>query len=250
MKLFAALLASLSVFSVGPSRADLRDDVRAVAPALERYRESVVIGEVWKRPRLTLRDRSLVTLAALVARNQTIELPYYLNSALDNGVKPSEVSEVITQLAFYAGWGNALAVAPIVKAVFAERKIESSDIAPAWPKPLALNDAAEADREARVAGQFGAMFPGLVQYTTDVLFKDLWLRPDLSPRDRSLTTITALIANGQGAQLGGHINIGMNNGLKQEEIAEAITHLAFYIGWPNAFSAMAVAKETFEKRPR
>ncbi len=94
------------------------------------------------------------------------------------------------------------------------------------------------------------MFPGLVQYTTDVLFRDLWLRPDLAPRDRSLTTVSALIANGQGAQLTGHINIGMNNGLKQEEVAEAITHLAFYAGWPNAFSAMSVAKDVFEKRPR
>jgi 4-carboxymuconolactone decarboxylase len=73
---------------------------------------------------------------------------------------------------------------------------------------------------------------------------------DLAPRDRSLVTISALIANGQVAQLTGHIPIGMNNGLTQPEIAEAITHLAFYVGWPNAFSAMPVAKDVFEKRPR
>ena len=63
-------------------------------------------------------------------------------------------------------------------------------------------------------------------------------------------TMSALIANGQGAQLTGHTNIGMNNGLTQAEIAEAITHLAFYVGWPNSFSAMPVAKDVFEKRPR
>jgi 4-carboxymuconolactone decarboxylase len=59
-----------------------------------------------------------------------------------------------------------------------------------------------------------------------------------------------LIASGQVAQLTGHLNIGMNNGLTRVEIAEAITHLAFYAGWPNAFSAMPVAKDVFEKRPR
>src|SRR5258708_26553625 len=84
----------------------------------------------------------------------------------------------------------------------------------------------------------------------DVLFRDLWLRPDLAPRDRSLVTISALVANGQVAQLTGHIPIGMNNNLTQPEIAEAITHLAFYVGWPNVFSAMPVAKEGFEKRGR
>jgi len=90
----------------------------------------------------------------------------------------------------------------------------------------------------------------VVQYTTDVLFRDLWLRPGLAPRDRSLVTVSALIASGQFGQLTGHLNIGMNNGLTQTEIVEAITHLAFYVGWPNVFSAMPVAKDVFEKRPK
>jgi phosphohistidine phosphatase len=76
------------------------------------------------------------------------------------------------------------------------------------------------------------------------------LRPGLAPRDRSLVTVSSLIASGQIAQLTGHLNIGMNNGLTPAEIAEAITHLAFYVGWPNVFSAMPVAKDVFEKRPR
>ena len=92
--------------------------------------------------------------------------------------------------------------------------------------------------------------PALDKYTQDRLLGEVWKRPDLSPRDRSLVTISALIANGQVAQLTGHIPIGMNNGLTQPEIAEAITHLAFYVGWPNVFSAMPVAKEVFEKRAR
>ena len=253
MKLFAAVLASLSLLGASIAQADptkLRDDVRAVAPALEKYRDNTVLGEVWKRPGLGARDRSIVTLAALVARNQTAEMADYLNRALDNGVKPAEISELITHLAFYSGWGNAMAATTIAKDVFAQRKIAADQLSPPSPAPLALNEAAEADRAKRVGDLFGAVFPGVVQYTTDVLFRDLWLRPGLAPRDRSLVTVSALTATGQVAQLTGHLSIGMNNGLTQGEIAEAITHLAFYVGWPNVFSAMPVAKDVFEKRPR
>jgi 4-carboxymuconolactone decarboxylase len=221
-----------------------------VAPALEKYAQGTVFGDVWKRPGLGVRDRSVVTLAALIARNQTVEIPYYLNVALDNGVKPAEISEIITHLAFYSGWGNAMSAVAVVKDVFAERKIAPDQLPAASPNLLALNEAAEADRAKRVSEQFGAVFPGVVQYTTDVLFRDLWLRPGLAPRDRSLVTVSALIASGQVAQLAGHLNIGMNNGQTQTEISEAITHLAFYVGWPNVFSAMPVAKDVFEKRPR
>jgi 4-carboxymuconolactone decarboxylase len=77
-------------------------------PARDKYMHERLLGEVWKRPDLDARDRSIVTVAALVARNQTIELPYYLSLALDSGVKPSEISEVIIHLAFYSGWANAM----------------------------------------------------------------------------------------------------------------------------------------------
>jgi 4-carboxymuconolactone decarboxylase len=147
MKLIAMTLASLSLLASSAAQADptkAREDVRAVAPALEKYRQDTLFSDLWKRPGLNLRDRSIVRLAALITRNQTAEMPHYLNFAFDNGVKPSE----------------------------------------------------------------------------------------------------------QAAQLTGHVNIGMNNGLTQVEIAEALTHLAFYVGWPNVFSAMPVAKDVFEKRPR
>ena len=92
--------------------------------------------------------------------------------------------------------------------------------------------------------------PNLVQDTTNVLFRDLWLRPDLAPRDRSLVTISALIASGQVAQLTSHLNKAMDNGLTQAEAAEVISHLAYYAGWPSAFSALPVAKDVFAKRPK
>jgi len=226
------------------------NDVRAVAPALEKYTQSRLLGEVWKRPGLTPRDRSIVTLAALVARNHTIEMPYYVNLALESGVNPAEISELITHLAFYSGWGNAMSAVAVTNDVFAKRGVKADQLPSVSRRLLPLDEAAEADRAKRVGEQFGAVAPGVVQYTTDILFRDLWLRSDLAPRDRSLVTVSALIASGQVAQMPYHLNRAMDNGLTQPQASEALTHLAFYVGWPNVFSALPVAKDVFEKRPR
>ena len=224
------------------------DDIRTVVPQLAAYTQDRVLGDVWKRPGLAPRDRSMVTLAALIARNQTIEMPYHFALALDNGVKPREISEIISHLAFYAGWANAMSATAIAKDVFAERHIGADQLPAVSVSSLPIDEGAETKRATSVEAQFGKFFPGVVQYTTDVLFRDLWLRPDLAPRDRSLVTVSALIANGQTAQLTPHLNRAMDNGLTQTEASEAITQLAFYVGWPNVFSAMPVAKDVFEKR--
>jgi 4-carboxymuconolactone decarboxylase len=257
MKPFTALLASLALMSSSIQAKEAnamvtqttvsRADIQAVAPTLDKYTQERLLSEVWKRPGLNARDRSIVTVAALIARNQTIELSYYLNLALDDNVKPSEISEIITHLAFYSGWANAIAAIAVAKDVFAARKISADQLSPT-SGPLPLYEAAEADRATRVGQQFGAAFPGIVQYTTDILFHDLWLRTGLAPRDRRLVTLAALIATGQVAQMPYHLNRAMDNGLTQEQAGEVITHLAFYVGWPNAFSAMPVAKDVFEKR--
>ncbi len=228
----------------------LMDDVRAVAPALEKYRENVVLGDLWKRPGLSPRDRSLVTLAALIARNQTIELADHLGRALDNGVTPPEISETITHLAFYTGWANAMSAVVVARQVFAARHIRTDQIPAASGPQLKLDEAAEAQRATRVGEQFGNIAPGLVQYTADVLFRDLWLRPGLAPRDRSLVTVSALVATGQVAQITYHLGRAMDNGLTRTEAGEMVTQLAFYAGWPNAFSALPVIKDVIEKRPQ
>jgi 4-carboxymuconolactone decarboxylase len=227
-----------------------REDIRAVAPALDRYTQDRLLNDVWKRPGLGVRDRSMVTLAALIARNQPLEVPTYMRLALDSGVKPGEISEIITHLAFYSGWGNAMGAAAAARQVFVERNVGFDQLPAAPPSLLPLNEAAEADRAKRVGEQFGAVFPSVVQDTTDALFRDLWLRPDLAPRDRSLVTVSALIAAGQVAQIPYHLNRAMDNGLTQTQASEAVSHLAYYVGWPNVFSAMPVVKEVFEKRPK
>src|SRR6266480_3246130 len=98
------------------------NDSRTVAQALGKYVKGP-LADLWKRAELNPRDRSIVTVAALIARNQTIEMQYYFNLALDNGVKPREISEIITHLAFYSGWANATSAVAVAKDVFANRKI-------------------------------------------------------------------------------------------------------------------------------
>jgi 4-carboxymuconolactone decarboxylase len=135
-----------------------------------------------------------------------------------------------------------------IKDVFAQRGLQADTLPAASPKLLPLDEAAKAQRASRNEQQFGGVAPGVLQYTAEVLFRDLWLRPDLVPRDRSLVTVSALVASGQVAQMSYHLNRAMDNGVTQAEASEVFTQLAFYTGWPNVFAALPVAKEVFEKR--
>jgi 4-carboxymuconolactone decarboxylase len=94
---------------------------------------------------------------------------------------------------------------------------------------------------------FGDIDPKLAELTDSVLFGDVWVRPQLSPRDRSLVTVSALIAMNRPEQLRSHLARALENGVTQEELVEAITHLAFYAGWPSAVTAATTAKEVFRK---
>jgi 4-carboxymuconolactone decarboxylase len=224
-------------------------DVLAVSPALESYEQGTIFGNLWRRPDLSPRDRSIVTLSALIARNQAAEMPRYLSLALDSGVKPGEISGLITHLAFYSGWANAMSAVSVAKEVFGARGIGTDQLPAAQPDLLPLDEAAEAQRAALVAQTVRPIAAGLDQFTTDTLFRDLWLRPDLAPRDRSLVTVSALITAGQAAQVPYHLNRAMDNGLTRAEASEVVAHLAFYAGWPNAFSAVPVVKGVFDSRP-
>ena len=98
----------------------------------------------------------------------------------------------------------------------------------------------EPSRAQKLIGDFA---PKLVELTDDVLFGDVWARPELAPRDRSLITCAALITNGSTEQLRAHLGLAKTNGVTESELKEAIIHLAFYAGWPRAMSAIMVAKE-------
>ena len=133
MKMLAATTTALSLMLIGCAPAvdpgatpgPTSPDIRSVSPALERYKQDVVEGDLWQRPDLSPRDRSAVTLAALIARNQTVEMSHHLDLALENGLTAGEISEIITHLAFYAGWGNATTAVTAAEDVFARRGIET-----------------------------------------------------------------------------------------------------------------------------
>jgi 4-carboxymuconolactone decarboxylase len=101
--------------------------------------------------------------------------------------------------------------------------------------------------QSRAQQLMGSTAPKLADLTDEVLYGDIWERPQLSKRDRSLITVSALIAMNRPDQLRSHLALARQNGLTEEELTEAITHMAFYAGWPNAVTAVAVAKEVFAK---
>ena len=107
--------------SKAPSTA-ARDVVRKVAPKLIEMTEKVVYGDVWERPGLSKRDRSLITVASLIAMNRGDQLKGHLERALGNGVTRDEIGEVITHMALYAGWPTAMTAGRIASQVFEETK--------------------------------------------------------------------------------------------------------------------------------
>ena len=112
--------------------------------------------------------------------------------------------------------------------------------APAQPAP--------AKPPSRAQQLMGDIAPKLAELTDGVLFGDIWERPGLSKRDRSLVTVSALIALNRPEQLRSHLALARQNGVTETELVEAITQLAFYSGWPNAISAVSVAREVFQQK--
>ncbi|HXD42617.1 MAG TPA: carboxymuconolactone decarboxylase family protein [Ramlibacter sp.] len=132
--------------------------------------------------------------------------------------------------------GAVMAAAAISSTAHAQAASTAAPAAPAAAQPT------PAQR------MFGDIAPKFAQLTDDVLFGDVWARPGLSPRDRSLVTVSALIAMNRPDQLRSHLIRARENGVTEQELIEAITHLAFYAGWPSAVTAVTVAKEVFQKK--
>jgi 4-carboxymuconolactone decarboxylase len=140
---------------------------------------------------------------------------------------------------------NNVEIADLVSKFLAEKKL--SAFAPAQgPTPVA-SGATATQSPSRAQQLMGATAPKLAELTDDVLYRDIWERPQLSKRDRSLVTVTALIALNRPDQLRSHLALARQNGVTEEELIETITHMAFYSGWPSAVSAVAIAKEVFQK---
>jgi 4-carboxymuconolactone decarboxylase len=216
-----------------------------IAPGLATLTDEVLFGDVWRRPELSPRDRSLVTISVLIATGKPAQLAGHLGRALDNGVQPSEASGLLAHLAIYCGWPSAVSVLEIYDQVYTARKVDPSALRGVGPRhPASASGAAKA---RAVNDQLGAVAPKFVQLTSDVVFDDLWRRPDLNLRDRSLVTIAALAAMGDDDQLDAYLRRGLESGLTRTQITEALTHLGFYAGWAKATKAMTAVTTTLGK---
>jgi 4-carboxymuconolactone decarboxylase len=213
-----------------------------VAPGLAALTDDVLYGDVWQRPELSPRDRSLVTISVLIATGNTAPLNGHLNRAFTNGVKPSEASALLAHLAIYCGWPRAVSALEVYDQVYKARNIEASTlsaVSPRLPVP-----ASEAARATATRTELGTIAPKFVELTNDVVFETLWRQPELSVRDRSLVTIAALAATGDDDQLDVYLRRGIESGLSRTQIVEALTHLGFYAGWPKATNALSVVAKT------
>ncbi|MCB1833637.1 MAG: carboxymuconolactone decarboxylase family protein [Geminicoccaceae bacterium] len=245
-------LAVCSAVLTGPALAQestgriAPDAVYQVSEPLGAYTDDVLFGKVWPDAALARRDRSLITLSALIASGNTGPVGSHTRIGLENGLTPEEIAELAAHLAFYAGWPVAIGAVYEIEAFYKERGISVEiDTSAA---PLELDADSESARKAAVARSIGSVSPSLGDDTDNVLFADLWRRPGLAPRDRSLATVAALIAMGQAEQLGYHLNRALDAGLSLEEAREVPRHLAYYTGWPRAVSAVTVMGDVFKAR--
>jgi 4-carboxymuconolactone decarboxylase len=113
---------------------------------------------------------------------------------------------------------------------------------------IVMQELTMSDHPTTARKAFGDVAPALAELTDTVLFGDIWKRPGLTPRDRSLVTITSLISLYRINELPFHLGLALDNGVTRDEIVETITHLAFYSGWPTASSALAIARKVFADR--
>lgn len=222
------------------------DEVYDVAPGLGQYTDDVLFGKVWPGEALAPRDRSLVVLSSLIAMGQTGPVGSHTRIGLENGLTPAEIGEIATHLAFYAGWPYAIAAVYEMHDTFENQGVEMP--VEADGSPLELDPEAKVARQRHVDERIAPTVPQLADATNEVLFDDLWRRPTLSPRDRSLVTVAALAATGKAEQLPSHLNRALDNGLTPDEAKEAIHHMAYYAGWPNAVSAVPILEKVLSER--
>lgn len=248
MKKLAPLAVALSLAGPAAFAQETDPALSQAAPALAAYDANTLEGGLWQREGLSPRDRSVISVAALIAGGKTELQRKEFARAIDNGVTPAELSGIITHLAFYAGWNHGIAAAQVAADLYEERGIATDSLPGPDVELLPLNEEVEAARETSVQETYGATAQGVVDFTRDPVFLDLWQRPDLTPRDRSLVTVTSLVTNGQGVQVPFHLNRAMDNGLSQAEASEALTQLAFYANWPNVFGVIPVFEEVFASR--
>lgn len=220
-----------------------------------------VVGEMWARPQLSRRDRSLMIISTLAAQARDEELVLHTRIGLRNGLKREEIEEVLLHVAAYAGFPAAMAASRrIDQGLREELGVEQ------LPDRTAAARKSDADRDRDgasvlgvIAGQFRPMDPTTGLERMESMFGDagvtayrwafgeIWSRNELSRRDRSIVMIAILIELGAVAELEVHAPAGLRHGLTRVEIEEMVNHLALYAGIPRAVEAARTVRAAFAK---
>ena len=215
-------------------------DLYAGSPYLRELRNSLVYGEIWERSQLSKRDRSLITIAVLQALARE-ELAIHIPRGLENGLSPEEISEIILHVTFYAGWPTGVQASLTAAEAFEDRGVSLGDL----PRARAGSDVST---PGSLSDAYAAV-PRLGELRNSLLYGDIWERPLLSKRDRSLVTVAVNQALYVTNELRLHIDRALDqNGVTPQEISEVILHVTFYAGWPAAVNAGRLATAAFEAR--
>jgi 4-carboxymuconolactone decarboxylase len=210
------------------------------SPYLGELRNKVLYGEIWERPQLSKRDRSMITIAVLQAQVRD-ELRTHIERGLANGLTAEEISEIILHTTLYAGWPTGATASGVAADVFTKKGL-------VLPKPSEYHAAPRPEKRRYTTGAYGAV-PRLGELRDSMLYGDVWERPQLSKHDRSLITVVVTQALFATNELRAHIRRALDeNGVTPQQLSEAILHTAFYTGWPAAVSAAGVAAEEFKQR--
>ena len=240
LRLLAALAAPLLCATAFAQQPPPPPGAYDAAPYLGQIRNTYVYGDIWERPGLSVRDRSMITVAVNQATYATNELRLHMGRALDNGITQAELSEIIAHTLWYSGFPTGVNAARVAAQVFEERGL------PAIP-PGASSRQALVNPDLEFPGAY-PQTPYLRDLLNQVLYAETWTREELSPRDRSMITVAVGTALYASSEVRYHIGRALDNGVTQEEISEIITHITFYSGFPTGVNASRVAAEVFEAR--
>ena len=229
--------------------------------ALGSFAFDVVMGDVWARPQLSRRDRSLIVISVLATIGSTEELSLHTQVGLNNGLTRTEIEELVLHVAAYAGFPMAMQASRVVTDRFCQ--IDGVDRLPERTGAEDLDDAERRLRAhdvrksltgGRCADDVDADYAAMVEHLGDVgmiayhwAFGDLWSRDELNRRDRSLIVIAILTVLSRVDELAFHVPAGLNHGLNREEIEEVMVQMTIYGGIPRAVEGIQATRRAFEK---
>ena len=229
--------------------------------ALGSFAFDVVMGDVWARPQLSRRDRSLIVISVLATIGSTEELSLHTQVGLNNGLTRTEIEELVLHVAAYAGFPMAMQASRVVTDRFCQiagvdrlpERTGAEDLDDA-ERRLRAHDVRKSLTGGRCAADVDADYAAMVEHLGDVgmiayhwAFGDLWSRDELNRRDRSLIVIAILTVLSRIDELAFHVPAGLNHGLSREEIEEIMVQMTIYGGIPRAVEGIQATRRAFEK---